>query len=203
MKKTIIALVALSAAASVFAQGTIVYYNRVTGSCVAPVYGPETGNAALSKTGNTTAGVPAGTQTYTGAALAGTGFTAQLWAGAEGTSEGSLAAVAGSLKDFRTGGFAGAINNSGGVIAIPGVAEGNKAALQLRVWDNAGGTITSYDAALVRGKSPLFTSLSLGGLAAPPNMVGLLSFNISAIPEPSTFALLGLGALGMLVFRRK
>jgi hypothetical protein len=203
MKKTIIALLALSAAASVFAQGTIVYYNRVTGSIVAPVYAPEAPGSTVSKTGNTTGGFPAGTQTYAGAALAGTGFTAQLWAGAEGTAEGSLAVVPGSNKDFRTGGFAGAINNSGGVIAIPGVGEGSKAALQLRVWDNAGGTITSYDNAVIRGKSPVFTSLPLGLLAAPPNMVGLLSFNIYTVPEPSTFALLGLGALGMLVFRRK
>jgi hypothetical protein len=201
MKKIILTLVALSAAASVFAQGTIVYYNRVSGSVVALIYGPELSDASLAITGNTASGTPVGTAVYTGGGLTGTGFTAELWAG---TSADSLAAVPGSQKDFRTGGFAGAINNSGGVIAIPGVGEAGSAALQVRAWDNAGGTITSWDAASIRGESAVFMSLPLGGLAPPPNMVGLESFNIhTAVPEPSTFALLGLGALGMMIFRRK
>lgn len=200
MKKIILTLVALSAAASVFAQGTIVYYNRVANSVVALVYGPQAGNPTESLTGNTTAGFPAGTQVYTGAALAGTGYTAELWAGAAADS---LAPVPGSQKDFRTGGFAGAINNSGGVLAIPGFAEASTPMLQLRAWDNAGGTITSWDLALTRGASAVFTAPGLGGQAPPPNMVGLTSFNIYAVPEPGTFALLGLGALGMLIFRRK
>jgi hypothetical protein len=34
-------------------------------------------------------------------------------------------------------------------------------------------------------------------------LVGLVSFNIYYIPEPGTLALLGLGALGLMVFRRK
>jgi hypothetical protein len=35
------------------------------------------------------------------------------------------------------------------------------------------------------------------------DMVNFRGFNIAMVPEPSTFALLGLGALGMLIFRRK
>jgi PEP-CTERM putative exosortase interaction domain len=57
---------------------------------------------------------------------------------------------------------------------------------------------------LAAGKSPLFQSLPLGGgINLPPNLVGLQSFNIYYIPEPGTLALLGLGALGLMIFRRK
>lgn len=200
MKKSIIALLAVLTAGSVFAQGTIVYYNRITGSVVAPIYGPELDNPALALTGNTTAGTPAGVTVYTGAPLAGTGFTAELWAGATADS---LVAVPGTQKDFRTGGFAGAINSSGLVVTIPGFAEAATPFLQVRAWDNEGGTILNWDDAQIKGASLPFVSAPLGGLAPPPNMVGLTSFNLHVIPEPSTFALLGLGALGMFLFRRK
>lgn len=185
--------------AGVFAQGTIVYYNRITGSVVAPVYGLEVPDPTVSKIGNS--------QTYTGPALAGAGYTASLWAGAAGTAANALTLVPDSLKGFRTGGFAGAIDNSGQLIAIPGVGEGSSAALQLRVWDNLGGTITSWEAALAAGvaagSSAVFDSLALGGLAPAPNMVGLESFNIYVVPEPSTFVLAGLGAAALLIFRRR
>lgn len=203
----LLTMVLVGLTASVFAQGTIVYYNRVTGGASALVYGPES-DPTISKTGNTAAGFPEGTQTYGGLPLAGTGFTASLWAGAAGTVMDALTLVPDSFKDFRTGGFAGAINNSGGVIAIPGVGEGASAALQLRVWDNLGGTITSWqaavDAGVLLGWSPVFDSPALGGLAPPPNMTGLESFNLyTVIPEPSTFVLAGLAAASLLIFRRR
>jgi len=89
------------------------------------------------------------------------------------------------------------------------------ATLQLRVWDNMGGTVNDWATAeslwlsgqIAAGKSPLFNSLPLGGAgeppSLPPNLVGLQSFNIYYVPEPGTLALLGLGALGLMVFRRK
>ena len=56
------------------------------------------------------------------------------------------------------------------------------------------------------GKSQLLNLEAIGGnLNTPPLMAGMESFSLVAniIPEPSTFALLGLGALGMFLFRRK
>jgi adhesin HecA-like repeat protein len=150
--KTFFLILTLSASAvHSYSQGTIVYYNRVANSVVAPVYGPGTGGP-----GNTPTGFPAGTQTYSAPGLAGTGYCAGLWAGPVGSTLEQLTFVPGSLKTFRTGGFAGAIDNSGGVIAIPGVSEGSPAVLQLRAWDNQGGTITTYDDALIRGASRVF-----------------------------------------------
>ncbi len=59
------------------------------------------------------------------------------------------------------------------------------------------------------GKTLAFNNPTGAGGAPPSppaNMVGWLAdnpLNLTAIPEPSTFALLGLGALGMFLFRRK
>jgi hypothetical protein len=203
MKKMFLTLALVSTATCVFAQGSIVYYNRIANSVVAPVYAPDSANPTLRTTGQSSIGFPTGATVYGGPLLAGTNFSATLWAGPSGASEAQLTLVPGSLRDFRTGTFAGAINNSGNTIVIPGVGETFSAALQLRVWDNAGGTITSYDAATVRGASLVFNSLPLGGGTPPPNMVGLVSFNIAVIPEPSTFVLAGLGAAALVIFRRR
>jgi hypothetical protein len=203
MKKLVLSLMLVVAGVGSFAQGTIVYYNRVANSVVAPLYGFEV--EQIFKTGNTSAGYLPGTQTYSSAPLSGTGYSVGLWAG---TTADNLAFVPGSLDSFRTGGFAGAIDNSGGVIAIPGIGEGSTAVLQLRTWNNMGGTITSWGQVLSGpafgyGISVPFTSQPLGGNAPPPNMVGLQSFSFYPIPEPSTFLLAGLAASAWWVMRRR
>jgi hypothetical protein len=112
---------------------------------------------------------------------------------------------------FRTG------STLGGTIVpltldVAQVTVGGTGTFQLRVWDNLGGTLTTWAqaeaqwllGAIAGGKSQLF---EVGPLTAnpniPPNMTTFRSFNVHYVPEPSTFALLGLGALGMLIFRRK
>jgi len=89
------------------------------------------------------------------------------------------------------------------IAVIPGFDEGATPFLQVRAWDNVGGAILNWDDAVIKGASLPFVSAPLGGMAPAPNLVGLTSFNLYVIPEPSTFALLGLGALGMFLFRRK
>jgi hypothetical protein len=212
MKTLNVALLNLVAAASVLAQGSIVFNNR-TANVRAPIYGPLNANDTASIVGNTDEGVPPGTAVYGGRPLlSGSGYTAALFAGPQGTPEASLQPVA--FTTFRTGSFEGYVA-SPGVVTIPGVPGGQIATLQLRVWDNRGGTLTTWAAAeaawlsgqIAAGKSPLFNSPALGGAGEPPtlppNLVGLVSFNIYYIPEPGTLALLGLGALGLMVFRRK
>ena len=150
MKKTILTLVALSAAASVMAQGTISFSTRVTGIVVGHVYGPAVGETQ-QKTGNTAAETPIGTQTYLGSLLTGSGFSAQLWfAVGSAQAEGSLGLLAGSTTTFRTGSTLGGTPATL-ALAVPGVAPTSGiGTFQVRAWDNAGGTITSWDLATIK-----------------------------------------------------
>jgi len=214
MKKNIIALVALTAAVSVMAQGTVLF-NTASGAngVNMRVYGPEVGNITLSKVGNTSAQTPAGTQTYTGDLLSGAGFWGQLYAASgAGVAEGSLQAAT-PTSTFRTGSAAGVVAPLTATLAgVP--LDAAVATVQLRAWDNSSGLYTTWAQAetawlagtIAAGKSPRLDVSAIGGtLNAPPYLAGLQSFNIymNVIPEPGTFALLGLGALGMLIFRRK
>jgi hypothetical protein len=216
MKKLVLAGCVFTCAVSVFAQGTIVFNNRVTGSIVSPVYGVDQANPGLVQSGNTASGFPAGTTVYGGALLLGTGFTAQLW-GLKTT--GTTIQPADSLQPASGYGMAGFRTTTAGAgfwtgstdpATINGTAVGDVATLQVRAWDNQSGAITTWAAALAAGtalgSSALFNSQPLGGGAVtPPNLVGLVSFNLTGgvIPEPSTFALAGLGAVALLIFRRR
>lgn len=212
MKKYIIAIVALGSVISVMAQGTVNFALNGTG-LRSPVYGVETGDASVAKTGNTATGTPAGTTAYTGSLLSGSNFYVALY-GASGASvaEGSL--VAQALTTFRTGSAAGFVPTPN-IITLTGVAkDAPVATFQLRAWDNTSGLYATWAqaetawmaGAIAAGKSLTFNVSAIGGdFNTPPILLGAQSFNIHTVivPEPSTFALLGLGALGMLIFRRK
>jgi hypothetical protein len=212
MKKLLVVALVACCAPNAFTQGTIVFNNRVVNSVVAPIYAPDPADPTLRESGQSGDGFPAGDFPYGGAALSGTGLTAQLW-GAPGANqpESSLQPAAGySTAGFRTGAAAGFWATSPDAAIIPGAAEGTVATLQVRVWDNRGGTITTWQAAqatldIPSGASTLFNSLPLGGISVPPNLVGLVSFNIAfqVIPEPSASALCCLGFLLLSTFFRR
>jgi hypothetical protein len=214
MKKSILTFGAvIASAACVMAQGTLNYSSRVTGAggVLAPTYGAAPGEPG--KIGNTASGVPAGTQTYVGGLLTGSGFSAQLfYAAGLDQAEASLVAAPLSLTTFRTSAtLAGTLATS--FQTLPGTTVGGSATLQLRAWDNQNGTLTTWDQAFAAwqigntraGMSPVF---NISGLVDnqnpnPPVMEGLRSFNIYIVPEPSTFLLAGLGAAALLIFRRR
>jgi len=174
MRKTIIIAISLLTAAGAFAQGTINFANAgAWGS--APVKNVDGSN------------------------LSGAGFMTQLWAG---TSAASLAPV-GTATAFLTGGGAGFFN--GGTVTIPTVAPGTAGFFQVRAWDVSKGS--TYDLALASGSGYGFSNIinvNTGGAGTPPGtpgaLVGLQGFSL--VPEPSTIALLALGA-GALLFRRR
>jgi hypothetical protein len=224
MKKQLLIAASLAVAVGAFAQGSVNFQNRVTGGgggaqggIIAPIYGMQVGDPLRELHGNTATGFPVGSQTYTGPLLAGTGFTVQLWGGPGtennpdnlqlGTTPGGTATTT-----FRTGTGAGFVVALADAVVIPGApaGAGNRANLQVRAWDNLGGTITTWAAVMAaqgvvpHGDSGIFSpNFDLGGAATlPPNLIGLTSFNLHIVPEPSVIAL-GVLGLGALLFRRR
>lgn len=211
MKKSLIITAFLAlVAANAFSQGTVRYVPNITGSYTTRIYAQDLVNPLLELHGNPANGVPVGTTVYTGAALAGTGFTASLWAG---SSSNSLALVAGTSLGFRTGSAAGLWSEPAQTV-IDGFTPGTTPSLLVRVWNNSNG-VDSWakvlaDPSVARGDSTIFApSGGLGGTDAggniflTPTLANMRSFNLHVVPEPSLIALgvLGLGAL--LLRRRK
>jgi len=192
-------------------QGIINYTIRAIPILEAHVYGPEVSDPILAKVGNTATETPAGTQTYTGAWLEGLGWSAQLFAAlGSGQPESSLVPLATSLTTFRTGSVLG------GTIfpseqTIPNVPPHRIGTFQLRVWDNLGGTVSSWSAAeplwgmgsIAVGKSIPFDLQTSGLLDPLAVMEGFRSFNVYFVPEPSTTALALLGGAALLVHLRR
>jgi hypothetical protein len=236
MKKILLVTATLLLAHGAFSQGTIVFNNHAGASTTAApgivnaaIFGPENNDPAAgpstAKTGNTVAGNPMGTQTYTGAplfagALGGT-WTATLWAldsqlvtGDRGANNLALVGTT-TFRTVTSGAFAGTVIQPAAAVPVPGVATaGQLASFQLRVWDTKGGTIATWAQVLqnpnvLRGESDIFTvKYALGGTASPPNVApfleGLQSFNVyTAVPEPSVIALGALGAGCLLLLRRR
>lgn len=205
MKKTLIVAFTMACAVSVMAQGKVTFNNRVVGTVVAPVYGVNPANPTEMLQGNTATGTPAGTMVYAGPALDGTGYSAQLFWGA-GVGLGMEQLAPGPMTSFRAGAAAGFITAVDGTLT--GSTIGSDLTLQLRAWDNMGGTVMTWDEAVAQqvahGWSKTFNHTAVGGGSLPAkNLVGLESFNIAVVPEPSSLALLGLGAAAMLIFRRR
>jgi hypothetical protein len=209
MKKILIGLGTVVCAVSVFAQGQIAFNTRVLGTLVVPVYGLQVGNPLEGLQGQSPAGVPAGTVAYTGPLLSGTGYSAQLFGGALGTADDALRPMS-PATTFRTqAALLGFVVTPATAATLDGVAVGSSARIQMRAWDNRGGTVTSWDQVLLdpsipRGYSLAFDSAPLGGgPTPPPNLIGLTSFNLFQVPEPSVIALGVLGVGALLLFRRR
>lgn len=177
MKKTLLTILAVGAlAASSFAQGTI--------------------NVAYSTGGNTVRidGVAANSAANARVEL--------LWA-PQGTTELSAFTPLGGLINVGTP-IAGYF--SGGTRTIQGIAPGAIVAVYVRGFTLASGA--SYDVASVRGATPIFLFDTANPTAVPAEPASNLNavfpgLNLTAIPEPSSMAIAGLGAASLLIFRRR
>jgi len=211
MKKLILTACAVTCAASVFAQGTIQFNNRVSSTLTTHVY--VGGNS--SRVGNGPTDNPSGPADWSGyTLLTGSGYMAAiLGANGAGVAESSLTFGANpTTTSFRTGTSAGGFAIV--IATINSVApDAASATLEVFAWDRAASGITDPAAALAAwkagstwagGLSGTFTVNNMGGNTfTPPVMTGLQSFNIYTVPEPATMALAGLGAAAMLIFRRR
>jgi len=133
MKKLALASLALTCAASVFAQGTVVFNNRVTGSIVTFVYAGGTSQRAGNGTGDT----PSGNTDWTGyTRVSGASFLSQLLAApGAGAPESSLVPSSGTTT-FRTGTAAG--NVAGITATLSNIPKDAAAAtLEMVAWDNS------------------------------------------------------------------
>jgi hypothetical protein len=231
MKRTVITAIALTCAVSVFAQGTVNFNNR--NGFTTHVYGggsSQIQGGAPSDNYGTNAVPPgnfAGTLLIgtTGGAAAATTYASLL--GAAGTVANDSSMLAGSLgtafgggtaTTFRTGAAAGNIVGATATFnSIP--KDAPVATFEMVAWDNSSGLYstwslasTAWQAGLIQaGKSALFQfTVGIGGdVNTPPgwgniNPAQAGSFNIYfAVPEPTTFALAGLGAAALVIFRRR
>jgi MYXO-CTERM domain-containing protein len=192
MKRILLLAALLGTAVSSFAQGVVLFNNRVNASGVdAPIYGNFVGGILLD----------------------GANFRAALYGtNGAGRAETDLVLLANpttgaTWAPFRTGTTAGYLNvGTEGPRQIGAGGYGAQVTLQVRAWE--GSQYNTYEAALAGGarvgKSNLITILTTTSATDPviPAMVGLQSFAL--VPEPSSIALglLGLGALA-LIRRRK
>jgi hypothetical protein len=141
-----------------------------------------------------------------GAALVGTSFVAQLYFGTQGATSLAPADLAPIRFRAATTTYPGTWGAAPGYATLAGIAIGQTATLQVRVWDSVAYP-AGYDAAVagggVRGASALFdyTVPAAGSPPASYYMENFTRFNL--VPEPSTIALGVLGLAGLLFIRRR
>jgi len=185
MKQRLVALLCLITAVGAFGQGTVDFRNRnttVTPNIDAPIF----------DFGGTTR-------------LSGPTFVAQLYFSA--TQGGSLTAVSGTPAPFRTGAGAGYWDYGTDFSrTAAGIALGGQAWIVVRVWEAAAGSFAAAQGGGFKwGESQLPASITTGGTGNPPSvpggLVGMQSFSL--VPEPSTYALMALGACALMFRRRK
>jgi hypothetical protein len=183
MKKLLVTAIALVAAASVYAQGTLVFANYFGTTRASVTSAPETGAVLCT----------------------GPGYLADLYIAPAGTTDplSPLFKSAGLAELFKTGTGAGYF--LGGVKTLAGQPAG-MVAVQVRAWNAAAGA--TYAAALLSpiGEIGMSNVIPLE-LVVPPtpakNLVGIQGFQLHMVPEPGSFALAALGLASLVIFRRR
>jgi hypothetical protein len=207
MKKILVsAILGLAAIASVQAQSSIRLYNYGTpleGNAV--VYGA--GTEGTIGTGVSTAGWTVGVYyalgDVTGAVngqIGGATTTAGANMGSLAASGLTLATGAGSTAPLGSGGqSAGDYGTPTGLVlsGIPGT--GSPTVTLVLVAYNG----VSYEASTGRGHSAAFTMTAVSSPGFPLLTGNFANSFAVAAPEPSTFALAGLGLASLLIFRRR
>jgi hypothetical protein len=216
MKELIMAAITTACAASVFAQGTVSFVNRSAGGTTHVWYNPNFHNQIQ---GNGPNDFPPGATDYTGMGMlligttggmnGPTTFAQLLGAPGAGAPESTLLPGLGTTT-FRTGAAAG--NVALVTATFNNIAPDTRvASFEMVAWDNSSGLYPTWTQASVafgliaQGRSAEFTLNNIGGTFTPPNLnPALQSFNIWLwVPEPTMPALAGLGAVVLLLSRRR
>ena len=204
---------------SLLAQGTVVFNNRVATVLITYVYAPNPLNPFMQQIGTGSADTPSGTTDWSGFTRIGANGTAGPYGAA--TTLATLLGAPGVNQDpnslqpstivtsFRSGTASG--NVAASTAAFNNIPkDAPSATIQMVAWDNSSGQFPTYASLLLAivagtapayGKSNPFNLANIGGdFNTPPNLIGLTSFSLAIVPEPTSFALLGLGA-AILMFR--
>src|SRR6185369_9710291 len=186
MRKIISLCVLLGGALTGLSQGTVTFLNNVAFATPDPTGGNRLVYADF----------------IGGTKLTGTQYTAELYFGADANS---LQPLAASLARFRpiTTVQPGTWNFLPGSVTLPGVNIGETIMLQVRVWDNASGTVPYGQATGAKVSSNVF-AYTVPPERSPPFAYFMEGFHspFSPIPEPSVIALGLLGIASLLIFRR-
>jgi hypothetical protein len=144
-----------------------------------------------------------------GSTPVGTGFSAALYWGALGSLEGDLMQLGASTGVTSGTGF---LVNGGVRTTGPATAGGAQGTFQVRAWNGAFSTyelaFAGAQATSLFGRTTPFANPTGDPNGTPPGTAAQLSgwttpITVSAIPEPSTIALAGLGVASLLLFRRR
>jgi hypothetical protein len=232
MKRTLIIGSLLVCALHAQAQGYLNWNDN--GSWAIGFYSPDVINPGVVFTGDSPQDVPGGTTTYTGGWIGGgaspgngVGTTPTDFYGINYQNASSF--QVGLYMDTTTAAltadiqFGSALATDtiidGGLAGIateaedPNVAPGTDVYLGLAAWYTDGGLDTSYAAAVAANQPAGYNistgTVALGRLTGTPvsingSTIGLTSFSVAAVPEPSTFALGLMGASAFFMrLRRK
>jgi len=215
MKKILVTtLVASALVVSAFAQGTVTF-SAAKGSLQYTLDGTTLNTVPTTASG----GIPGYTGFNVALYAAPKGNTLSLVNGLPDFTANGWMLASPILKTVAP--FAGQMANN--VVTIPavlsGATGGNTVQLEVVAWT---GSATSFEAAVAAGGNQLFgysgggksggalTWQQATGTTDPPSTVfvtaGAAGFNglvLAPVPEPSTFALAGLGAAALLIFRRR
>jgi len=178
MKKILSLIIVLGAAVAVHAQGTF------------------NGNTLNSDPGFNHGGGTVTDATAGNALATGTAYTAQYYAGPQGSSAANLVAID-TAKGFGTGGFAGYFQP--GTVTDANAAGGTTVTVQLRAWKGTGG---SYENATIRGAGNLIDIALVSSVNTPNTITTMGNFAVVG-PEPATIALGLMGASALFIRRRK
>jgi len=216
MKKTLITMAVAGASLAAFAQGKVSLQND-SGS--AATLAAQAGSPASDNSGktmyplaadNSVAGAPISTA---GPLPSGITLEVGLYGGA---TSGSLTLQTHVLLNAGSGNAAGVYGIAHCVTSYPGYTAGSAAFFQVEVWDSAYATpLLAQAAGSYFGEDNIFsmtpsTSIAYPGINSGGNTTWAavgneapLVVGITSIPEPATFALAGLGAAAMVIFRRR